>query len=133
MMSYEQTTTPLLLFKEQPTQALFKYTLVHPSQGNGSLKSRRPSWPSMATLSMKSERHLRFISCTASSGDALCLFQDCDEIPTDMLMQMMGDRMMQSILTNTAPESEIEKGVRFEGPRNVIKSIKDLFVVLQQS
>jgi len=59
--------------------------------------------------------------------------QDCEEIPMNTLMTMMGDQMMQTILTNTAPEEQVETGVRFEGPRNLGRTIRDLFDVLQQS
>lgn len=52
--------------------------------------------------------------------------QDCEVIPDSTLTQMMGSQMMDTMLTNTAPESEVEAGVRFEGPRNLFQSLKDL-------
>eukprot|EP00210_Caulerpa_lentillifera_P001344 g1293.t1 len=52
--------------------------------------------------------------------------QDCNVIPDSTLSEMMGSQMMDTMFTNTAPESEIEAGVRFEGPRNLLQSFKDL-------
>ena len=53
----------------------------------------------------------------------------------DTLSQMMGDKMMDAVLTNTvpAPEEEVEDGVRFEGPRNLLQTAKDLLTVFGQN
>ena len=53
----------------------------------------------------------------------------------DALTQMMDGRMMDAVLTNTvpAPEEEVETGIRFEGPRNLLKTAKDLLTVFGQN